>query len=34
MDKEIIKIENLVQEENKSVRPKTKINFMKLLFCV
>ena len=30
MDKEIIKIENLVQEENKSVRPKTKINFMKL----
>ena len=30
MDKEIIKIENLVQEENKAVRPKTKINFMKL----
>lgn len=30
MDKEIIKIENLVQEENKSVKPKTKINFMKL----
>ena len=30
MDKEIIKIENLVQEDNKSVRPKTKINFMKL----
>ena len=30
MDKEIIKIENLVQEENKSEKPKTKINFMKL----
>lgn len=31
MDKEIIKIENLVQEENKSAKQKTKFNFMKLL---